>query len=572
MLKCKLIAAPGESIEALGLADAPEGYEYELFPSDQSARGLVDTYDQDELSAWLGIKVPIADKPRVRALRASWAVLLDQSIEEDEFVIFGESDAVPVLSADHVKALVTTVFDKHPDVDVIRLFNDHSSNRYKEGDSLQPKVWSGNKDKARYEDCMFGTHALIIRRKARARLANYLRMVRLPADTLLEWMTGQKLLKVVSFGTNIFYQAPRTTTADATTLYSYRYRKFALMMPSYKRPGDLLRQIYAMMDQLYPKDMFHMYVSVKGIDTVSMYSLITPILHFVKEGRLTINRTENSDQFTNLMDTIKGVPEDELKSYDKFLKIDDDDFYSREYLARVNGFYTYINDDVSTNCRAMTTGLLKTAGLNNPIVHSVPSTYYGGTLVFTYDCLKEFDKCRTDKDTLHKYTSKIPVRKDRPGFTEDGVLDTIMIDKGYVPMRAVIGENQWCVILNQSNPSITRGGLVPHELYQEVMLTHPDAYSKEDIYAIHTINDGVVFVYVFNDKCHVAYGKAFARGKFAKIAGGIQIAWDNKDVADTYLYNTKSFLYEQQPMDASSPSEKISLDQDANSMADEVKS
>jgi hypothetical protein len=541
-----LIAAPGECIEAEKLTDVPEGYKYELVPSNQAAGGLTDTYDQDELSAWLGFRVAIADKPRVRALRASWADLLERSIADDEFVIFGESDAVPRLSADTVKTIIATVFDKHKDVDVIRLFNDHSCNPYKEGDSLQTKEWKGSKDKASFAAGMFGTHALIIRRKARERLAKYLRMVRLPADTLLEWMTGQGLLKVDTFSSNIFYQAPRTSSADVTTLYSYRYRKLALMMASYKRPSDLLRQIYAMMDQAYPKDMFHLYVSIKGIDTASMYSLISPVLHFVKEGRLTINRAENSDQFTNLMDTIKGIPEDELKSYDKFLKIDDDDFYSREYLARVNGFYTYVNDDVSTNCRNMTTGLLKTAGLNNPIVHSVPSTYYGGTLVFTYDCLKEFDKCRTDKAVLQKYTSMIPVSKDRPGFTEDGVLDTIMIAKGYVPMSSVIGSARWCVILNQSNASITRGGLVPKELYNEVMLTHPDTYSREDIYALSTSDDGIVFVYAFNEKCHIVYGKIFARGTISKVDGNLQITWDGMDAAYTYRYNAKTFLYEQQ--------------------------
>ena len=61
MLVCKLIAAPGECIEAEKLTDVPEGYKYELVPSNQAAGGLTDTYDQDELSAWLGFRVAIAD-------------------------------------------------------------------------------------------------------------------------------------------------------------------------------------------------------------------------------------------------------------------------------------------------------------------------------------------------------------------------------------------------------------------------------------------------------------------------------------------------------------------------------
>lgn len=545
MLRCKLITAPGECIEALNIEYAPEGYTYEVFPSDQSAQGLVDTYDQADTESWLRTKVAVADMAYARALRSSWAALLEASTDDDEYTVFGESDAVPTLPASQVKELVDVIFKAHPKVDVIRLFCNQLAEPHVPGSNVEYTVWNVGKDHSKYTNDVFGTHALIIRKKARARLASYLRTVCMPSDTLLEWMASRGLLEVVTLKSNVFYQHTRTAKADKSTLFSFKYRKFALLMSSYKRPSDLLRQIYAMMDQNYPREMYHMYVAVKGMDDVTLNSLIKPVLHFVKEGRLTITRAANSDQFTNLLDTIKNVPDEVLQSYDKFFKIDDDDFYSRDYLAKVNSFYVHMSSDLSTNARGMLTGVMRTVGLSNPIVTAVKGTFYGGTLVFPYSVLQEFKRCKLDRSVFEKYAQRIPTSQERPGYTEDGILDTIMLDQGYSPLSRIIGTDNWCVILNTSNTSITRGGLVPKQLYTEGFLTHPEVYSLEDMFALKGLSHGIFYLYTFNSKGHAVYGGRTGTCEFEKEGSDIRVKWDDTQTQELYRFNQSTLLYEQ---------------------------
>lgn len=108
--------------------------------------------------------------------------------------------------------------------------------------------------------------------------------------------------------------------------------KLALLISSFRRPVDLIRQVISMVKgQSYPHATA--LVSVKGISEYVMKSLIIPQLSpFVEEGKVRLRWDGNSSQLVNLLDTMKGVDPDEFELY---LKIDDDDFYSPEYLRIV---------------------------------------------------------------------------------------------------------------------------------------------------------------------------------------------------------------------------------------------
>lgn len=61
----------------------------------------------------------------------------------------------------------------------------------------------------------------------------------------------------------------------------------ALCLASYKRPEDLQRQIFSIMNQSY--DNFLLFEAVKGIPEFFINTFIIPqFQHFIDEGRLTI--------------------------------------------------------------------------------------------------------------------------------------------------------------------------------------------------------------------------------------------------------------------------------------------
>lgn len=503
MLYCKFILAPGEELEALKHSNA-QGYVFESFKSDQTDCNLEDSIEKAyELNSYLQSLTTIAaDKPYVRALRNAWYTLLtqDKSIEDNDFVILGESDAVPTVDADVLQKHIEDILIEHPETDVIRLFSDHENVPHKEGAPIEFFKWEvENLPHTRYQKEKFGTHALVIPVKSREKLAEYIRTWKLPVDTLIEYLSNFGMLNVMSAKTNLFYQAKRNQKALADTLYSNKDHKFALLMTSYKRPSDLLRQIYAMMDQDYPKENYHMYVAVKGIDDVSFAPFYSIIQHFIEEGRLDITLCSNSDQLTNFLDTIRVIPEEALRQYDKFLKIDDDDFYRRDYLKQVNEFCKRHSPDMSTCARHMNSYLMKTGVCRTPYLQPAYNSFYGNTLVFPYKLLNVIRRTEVDKDFRLFWERQIP-KAQGVGNTEDALIDTIMLKHGCVFLNKTMGESNWCTITAINNPSIQRGGLMPESLRMDVLARHPDKYEKEYIVSLQ-LEDGK------DAKLHVYAGK-----------------------------------------------------------------
>lgn len=108
--------------------------------------------------------------------------------------------------------------------------------------------------------------------------------------------------------------------------------KLALLIASYNRPVDLLRQIYAMVyTQTYKNT--HLFVAVKGVtESVFMELILPQVQPLIDSGKLTIGIAGNTNQMINLLDTVRNR---DIDGYDLFLKIDDDDFYHPEYLQIV---------------------------------------------------------------------------------------------------------------------------------------------------------------------------------------------------------------------------------------------
>lgn len=120
--------------------------------------------------------------------------------------------------------------------------------------------------------------------------------------------------------------------------------RLALLIPSYSRVHDLLRQVFSMVSQPYKN--IHIFVSVKGV-TEACYEevIVSQLQPLVDSGILTLHLDGNANQMINFIDAVRGADMDE---FDLFLKIDDDDIYHPEYLKYCAGALRLSPPDTST--------------------------------------------------------------------------------------------------------------------------------------------------------------------------------------------------------------------------------
>ena len=102
-MKCVLIISSGEMAE--GASELHRmGYELELYPSTRDLSSLKDTREK-ESAAFIGRDPCSAERSHVRSLRASFIRMLeDRRYAGNDLIIFGESDAVPMVASSRLEA------------------------------------------------------------------------------------------------------------------------------------------------------------------------------------------------------------------------------------------------------------------------------------------------------------------------------------------------------------------------------------------------------------------------------------------------------------------------------------
>lgn len=111
-----------------------------------------------------------------------------------------------------------------------------------------------------------------------------------------------------------------------------RENRFLLCITSHKRPTFLSGQVLRLMQQTYPH--FDISLSIKGVpSTFVRENLQAEWQDFISAGRVRLRLDKNRDQFSNFLDTVRYV---DLSRYDWFCRLDDDDWYSADYLTHVN--------------------------------------------------------------------------------------------------------------------------------------------------------------------------------------------------------------------------------------------
>lgn len=126
---------------------------------------------------------------------------------------------------------------------------------------------------------------------------------------------------VLSFCIDKFYQP-----------LPYKNNRFLICMTSYKRPIFLSGQILRFNNQTYQN--FHISAAIKGVPEEWVNRTF---LHewqpLIDSGKLTIRFEDNKRQLNNFLDTVRHI---DLSKYDYFCKVDDDDWYTPDYLESVN--------------------------------------------------------------------------------------------------------------------------------------------------------------------------------------------------------------------------------------------
>lgn len=485
-MKCVFLQAPGETLE--GLAECTRlGFTVQAYPVSQEVHLLRDTRYEEFVRFMRGDFAHL-DKPCARSLRVSFAkMVLDPAFAEDDFIIFGESDATPIVKAEVLKRIVEAELQEHPETDVFRLFFELSDQPSEEPNAPRHLMFETlcPTPQTRYHPHVWGTHALIIPARCRQKVADIFLDYRLPIDNALEVACSEKRLTMRFCRHNLFYQKPRTTLADTSQLFSNRKRKIALCMASYKRPVDLQRQIYAMMNQSYDKDFFHLFVAVKGVSEFILNTFIIPqFKSYMEEGRLTIRYFPNSNQLTNLLDCTRGL---DVSEYELFFKIDDDDFYSPDYLATINEFYTTLPQDYSCYFSDMTWMLYQHGGIVTP----GREMFYvcGPSLVMSRRVMRLVQESETNPQIIRTAMAwGGGVGHSEIAYMEDNFIHRLMRMHGCSNIAPFVSQKgiRHFILYQASNVSVMRGGLVSGDMASQRDVAQQDAPKEDVVFLQHT--------------------------------------------------------------------------------------
>lgn len=235
--------------------------------------------------------------------------------------------------------------------------------------------------------------------------------------------------------------------------------RFALLLATYKRLCEGQLQIFKMLNQSYEN--FHLFVAVKGCsEYVFNKSWLPYFQKFIDEGKLTLRRFPNKNQMSNLVDCVRGL---NLRGYDYFCKIDDDDFYDVNYLKRCN---EAANESSGKNLFWMDRSCRLVVNRHDNFYRFKKNTqwnsYWGPTLCATRFVWQEYMNLENGEEDLPSYIGKnnlpaMPRHKDC-GFHEDKLLYSMM--RAFGGVYNIRKNGIPYVMFNESNASVSRGGFV----------------------------------------------------------------------------------------------------------------
>lgn len=185
-------------------------------------------------------------------------------------------------------------------------------------------------------------------------------------------------------------------------------RKVAVLIYSYKRLVELQHQIYTMLNQdEVPERIF---VAVKGFSEYHVNLFLKK--KFSRFNSVVIKCVTNKNQLSNLLDCVRG---EDLGLFDYFLKVDDDDFYPADYVARVKRLMNrklVKNPDLMGHAFARVHNLRRQEG--SLVFNEVQPGYcFGGTLGFRREVLDFLFQVERNPAVLQDVTGSGSVAEDQ---------------------------------------------------------------------------------------------------------------------------------------------------------------
>ena len=238
-------------------------------------------------------------------------------------------------------------------------------------------------------------------------------------------------------GTNDFFTLKNKNNIyqDINNTTQNQQLRFLLLVSSYKRPIYLINQLHSFLNQTYKQENFDFAVSVKGIDEATFSNILKPnFQHLINKKMLFLQQHENKDQFTNLLNTYKDI---DITSYDYLCKIDDDDWYHKNYLSTLNLILS-----IADKPKFITSSnLFKTTQMKEQLfLTKTQMPFVGATICFS----KEFAL------QIKELKNKIPTADK---IYEDNFLNILAHQQN---SKYIYLTSSPLFIYNQSTPSITR--------------------------------------------------------------------------------------------------------------------
>lgn len=456
-------AIPSEAFLSLG-------YDADVFPI--SAADSVLEKIEYNLSAH-GAFYAFCNTLRVRQRRATFVKMLLEATD-DEPVILADFGAIPAVSSGILREAIDRCLARHPEADGFRLDAYHTPTPEA---SVEFEAFSWQHCSPTGQPYSALPRAFAVLPRSRKAVAEIIKNCPFPVEMALESAHLAHDLTLLVPNLSLVRQtiAP-TINAEVIVPDIWTNRRMALCLASYKRPEDLQRQIYTMLDQSY--DDFHIFVALKGIPEYYAKTFILPqFQHAIEAGRLTIRFFPNANQLTNLLDTVRGL---DVSSFDLFLKIDDDDFYSRDYLATINDFYMYTPKTVSCIYRGKCRTLMRKNGMLT--LGYFTGTVHGGLLTTTKQVISHLYEAERNPEIIRPIFGRSNI-----GYCED--VFTVAVESLYgkaniAPYLIRKGiDNHY--VMQLSNTSVTRGGLVASDLKKHADLCEKDMPREEFIFVRH---------------------------------------------------------------------------------------
>lgn len=356
--------------------------------------------------------------------------------------IYAESDFYPHIHMDDYLQLIK---DAPQDWDVIQLFADMFYEPVAQNErirDLSHVTW-----KKIDADNHWGTHAMVFRGAGVVRtVAALWQRENQPIDEALYYSD----LKVYRPSVNLFTQYGINKYRDRELP---RDRRFLVGMMSYRRIKDACRQIYSFMDQTYKN--FIMYVSLKGIaEEEWKYRLEPNFRHFIKEGRLIVSIDPNDNQINNLVQIYNNIrPE----FYDLLIKIDDDDWYDRDYMLRLNQVHSSFGVEVGSQKNIINGGFSQYQGFPTFWGTEIP-VWGGSTVVYTKRVarvLSDYAASGFAESYLTPLLGKEIAEQDWT-WREDNLLHRLLADIGCID-RNFLDKGAPGLMVNTADFSVTRG-------------------------------------------------------------------------------------------------------------------